>query len=155
MHWHMVAHGDDFAERIKNGARIVPALLDVGRKCGAAQSGPHLLRDGVIYILEDLQFDGIPSHNVRSGSRCRQASASVHRLWASGHSSGLAGSSFHFPVETAARNTAILLECGCPGGAVMLETRVGKNVPALNALPETKMSPRTRANSKSTATDVL
>ncbi len=65
MHGHVIAHGNDVAARIKNRAGVIPPLLDIGRKCGATQSRSHLLRNGVIDVLKDFQFDGIASHNSR------------------------------------------------------------------------------------------
>jgi len=62
MHWHVVTHRDNFAIGIENGAGIVATLLDVGRKCGAAQGGAHLLRYGVVKVLENLQLNGITRH---------------------------------------------------------------------------------------------
>ena len=59
MHWHMIAHGDDFARAIKHCARIITTLFDVGRKRGAAQRRSHLFRNGVKKALEDFQFNRI------------------------------------------------------------------------------------------------
>ena len=59
VHRHVVAHGDDLACGIEDGAGVVAALFDVGREGGAAQGGAHLLGNGVVEVLEDFEFDGI------------------------------------------------------------------------------------------------
>ena len=41
---------------VKERARVVPALLDVGRERRSLQSGPHFLRNGVEEALEDLEL---------------------------------------------------------------------------------------------------
>jgi hypothetical protein len=51
--------------RVEHGARIVAALFDVRRKRGAAESGAHLLGNGVVEILENFEFNGIARHVVR------------------------------------------------------------------------------------------
>jgi hypothetical protein len=56
---HVIAHGNDLSRRIEDGAGVVAALFDVGRKGGAAESGSHLFSDGVVEVLEDLEFDGV------------------------------------------------------------------------------------------------
>jgi hypothetical protein len=56
---HVIAHGDDLALRIEDGAGIVPAFFDVGGEGSAAQSGSHFLGDGVVEVLEYLEFDRI------------------------------------------------------------------------------------------------
>ena len=65
MYWHVVAHGNHFAIAIEHRARIIAPLFDVGRKRGPAQRRAHFLRDGVIDVLENFQFDGIAPHNDR------------------------------------------------------------------------------------------
>src|SRR6267154_6811612 len=59
VHRHVIAHGNDLPSGIKHGARIVPALFDVGRKGSAAQSGPHLFSNRVVKIPEDFEFDWV------------------------------------------------------------------------------------------------
>ena len=59
VHRHVIAHGDNLARGIEDGARVVAALFDVGRKRRAAQRGSHLFRDRVVQVLEDLEFDRI------------------------------------------------------------------------------------------------
>jgi len=59
MHGHVIAHGDDLSAGIEDGAGIIAAFLDVGRKGGAAQGDSHFFGDGVVEILEDLEFDRI------------------------------------------------------------------------------------------------
>ena len=43
---HVIAHGDRFARVVVNGAGVIAALFDVGRKGRAPQNNSHLLRDG-------------------------------------------------------------------------------------------------------------
>ena len=59
MHRHVIAHGDDLACGIEDGAGVVAALFDIGGKRSAAQCGSHFFGDGVVEILEDLEFDRI------------------------------------------------------------------------------------------------
>jgi hypothetical protein len=59
MHWHVVAHGDDISGGIEDRAGVVAALLDVGREGSAAERGAHLLGDGVVQVLENLELDRI------------------------------------------------------------------------------------------------
>ena len=59
MHRHVIAHGDDLACGIEDGAGVVAALFDIGREGSAAQGGSHLFGDGVVEVLENLEFDGI------------------------------------------------------------------------------------------------
>jgi len=55
----VIAHGDDFARGIEEGAGIVAAFLDIRREGGAAESGSHLFGDGMVEVLEDFEFDGV------------------------------------------------------------------------------------------------
>ena len=64
MHRHVIAHGDDLTRGIEDGARVVAALFDIGRKGGAAQRRSHLFGDGVVEVLEDFEFDRI-GHGTR------------------------------------------------------------------------------------------
>jgi len=59
VHRHVIAHGDDLACGIEDGAGVVAALFDVGREGSAAQRGSHFFGDGVVEVLEDLEFDRI------------------------------------------------------------------------------------------------
>ena len=65
MHWHVIAHRDYFTRAIKHGARIITPLFDVRRKRGPAQRRTHLLRNGVIQVLENFQFDRIAPHEAQ------------------------------------------------------------------------------------------
>src|SRR4051795_4745928 len=65
MHGHMVAHGDDLSFAVEHRARIVSPFFDVRRESGTPQGGSHLLGDGVIDVLEYLEFDGIPLHQPK------------------------------------------------------------------------------------------
>ncbi len=69
MDGHVVAHGKDISRGVENGAGIVAALLDVGRKRGTAERGAHFFRDRVEEIFENFEAYGIHSH--RRGSRMR------------------------------------------------------------------------------------
>ena len=72
MHGHVVAHGDDFTVCSEDGAGVVAALFDVGRKCSASQGCAHLLGDGVVEIFENLELNGVSAHRVREFTRgCR------------------------------------------------------------------------------------
>src|SRR5690348_718538 len=62
MHRHVVAHGDDLALAIKNGAGIVATFLDVGRERRTPERRAHLLSDGMVEVLEDFQFHRIAAH---------------------------------------------------------------------------------------------
>jgi len=59
MHRHVIAHGDDLAPRIEDSAGVVTPLFDIGRERCAAECGSHFFGDGVVEVLEDLEFDGI------------------------------------------------------------------------------------------------
>ena len=59
MHRHVIAHGNHFPRGVENRARVITALFDVGRECGAAQGRSHFFRNGMVEILENLEFDGI------------------------------------------------------------------------------------------------
>jgi hypothetical protein len=59
MHGHVVAHGNDLAARVEDGARVIAALLNVGRKRSAAERSAHLLSDGVVEVFENFEFNGI------------------------------------------------------------------------------------------------
>ena len=72
MHRHVVAHRDHFARAIKHRARIIAPFFDVRRKRSPAQRRTHLLRNGVIQVLEDFQFDRIAPHEAQcTGNRGR------------------------------------------------------------------------------------
>jgi len=59
MDGHMVAHGDDLSRGIKDGARVIAALFDVGRKGSAPQRGAHFFGNRVVEVLKDLEFYGV------------------------------------------------------------------------------------------------
>ena len=59
VHRHVIAHGDDLAFGIEDGAGVVAALFDIGREGSAAQCGSHFLGDGMVKVLENLEFDGV------------------------------------------------------------------------------------------------
>jgi hypothetical protein len=59
VHRQVIAHGDDLACGIKDGAGVVASLFDIGGKGSAAQGGSHFFCDGVVEVLEDLEFDRI------------------------------------------------------------------------------------------------
>ncbi len=59
MHGHVIAHGHRFAVGVVNGAGIIAALLDIGRKRSFAQHRAHLFGDGDQQMPEQLQLDGI------------------------------------------------------------------------------------------------
>ncbi len=69
MHRHVVSHGNDLTTAVENRARVIAALFDVGREGGSLERGSHLFGDGVIEILEDLEFDRIAAHKVDTSSR--------------------------------------------------------------------------------------
>ena len=66
MHRHVIAHRDGLALGIVNGARIIAALLDVGRVRRFAQHRAHLLGDRDQQVAEQLQFDWIGSSFLAS-----------------------------------------------------------------------------------------
>ena len=47
------------AGRVEHRARVVAALLDVGRERAAAERDAHLLGDGAQAMVEDLEGDGV------------------------------------------------------------------------------------------------
>ena len=59
VHRHVIAHGDDLACGIKDGAGVVAALFDIRGKGSAAQGGSHFFSDGVVEVFEDLEFNRI------------------------------------------------------------------------------------------------
>src|SRR5208282_2503195 len=59
MYRHVIAHGDDLSCGIEDGAGVVAALFNIGRKGSAAQGSSHFFGDGVVEALENLEFDGI------------------------------------------------------------------------------------------------
>ena len=59
VHGHVIAHGDDLARGIEDGAGVIAAFFDIGREGSAAQRGPHFFGDRVVEVLEDFEFDGI------------------------------------------------------------------------------------------------
>jgi hypothetical protein len=59
MHGHVVAHGDDTLVAVEECARVVAALLDVGRDRRAPQRSAHLFCDGMNAALKDCEFDGV------------------------------------------------------------------------------------------------
>jgi len=65
VHRHVIAHGDDLAFGIEDGAGVVTPLFDIGRERCAAQGGSHFFGDGVVEVLEDLEFDGIAHEKTR------------------------------------------------------------------------------------------
>jgi hypothetical protein len=60
VHGHVIAHGDDLRIRIEHGTGVVATFLNVRRKGGAAQCGPHFFGDRVVDVRENLDFDRIP-----------------------------------------------------------------------------------------------
>jgi len=62
MNGHVIAHGNDFTGPIENRARIIAAFFDIRRKRSAAKRGAHFLRDRVIDVLENFEFNGIARH---------------------------------------------------------------------------------------------
>ena len=50
---------DHLPPAVKEGAGVIPALLDVGRVSGPTQGNPHLFGDRSKEIFEDLQLDRI------------------------------------------------------------------------------------------------
>ena len=75
MHRHVVALGDHIPIGIKDGARIIPAFLDIGRIRGAFERGPHFFRDGMKKAFEDLQLDWIDvDHPLLDASEGKKAS---------------------------------------------------------------------------------
>ena len=69
VHRHVITHCDDLAERVEHGAGVIAALLYIGRKRSAAQRSPHFFGNGVVEVLEDLEFDGI-AHCVECTADC-------------------------------------------------------------------------------------
>src|SRR4030088_1531100 len=59
VHRHVIAHGYDLAVGIEDRAGVVATLFDIGGKGGAAQCGSHFFGNGVVEVLEDLEFDRI------------------------------------------------------------------------------------------------
>jgi hypothetical protein len=59
MNRHVIAHGNDLACGIEDSTGVVAALFDVGRERSSAQGGSHLFGDGMVEVLENLEFDGI------------------------------------------------------------------------------------------------
>lgn len=59
VHRHVIAHCDNLAAGIKYRARIISTFLNVGGKSGSPQGCSHFFRNGVVEILENLEFDGI------------------------------------------------------------------------------------------------
>jgi hypothetical protein len=55
----MIAHGYDLAFGVEDSTGVIAALFDIGRERSAAQGRSHLFGDGVVEVLEDLEFDGI------------------------------------------------------------------------------------------------
>jgi hypothetical protein len=82
----VIAHGNDLARGIEDGAGVVAALLNVGRKRSAAQRGSHLFGDGMVEILEDFEFDGIThvgkftSMSARARERSDSTEVRLQRL---------------------------------------------------------------------------
>ena len=56
---HVIAHGDDAALAVKQGAGVVAALLDVGAEGGTAQDRTHLFGDGADGGGEDGEGDRV------------------------------------------------------------------------------------------------
>jgi len=65
VHRHVIAHGYDLAVGIEDRAGVVATLFDIGGKGGAAQCGSHFFGDGVVEVLEDLEFDRITHKKTR------------------------------------------------------------------------------------------
>ena len=63
MDGHVVAHRHDSALPVEDGAGVVAALLNVGRKRGAAKGRAHFLGYGVKERLEDFEFRRVNSHS--------------------------------------------------------------------------------------------
>ncbi len=59
VHRHVVAHGHGLAGGVEEGARVVPALLDVRRVGRASQRRAHLLRQRRQQMAVDLEADGV------------------------------------------------------------------------------------------------
>ena len=55
MHGHVVAHGQDFAVGIVNGAGIIVAFFDIRRKRGTPKNGAHFFGDGMEDIFKYFQ----------------------------------------------------------------------------------------------------
>ena len=65
MHRHVITHGDDLAFGIEDSAGVVAALFDIGRERSTTQGGSHFFGDGVVEVLEDLEFNGITHEKTR------------------------------------------------------------------------------------------
>src|ERR1700722_12175942 len=65
MHRHMIAHRDYLTRAIEHRAGIIAPFLDIRRECGTPQRRAHLLRNGVIQVLENFQFDRIARHEAQ------------------------------------------------------------------------------------------
>ena len=76
MNRHVIAHGDDLAARVEDGAGVVAPLLNIGRERSAAQRRAHFFGDGVVEVLEYFEFDGI----AHGKSEVRGQKSEVNRL---------------------------------------------------------------------------
>jgi hypothetical protein len=65
VHRHVITHGDDLAFGIEDSAGVVAALFDIGRERSTTQCGSHFFGDGVVEVLEDLEFNGITHEKTR------------------------------------------------------------------------------------------
>ena len=62
MNGHVIAHCDDFAATVEDGAGIIATLFYVRRECAATKRSTHLFSDGMENILEDFELDGVDAH---------------------------------------------------------------------------------------------
>ena len=75
MHWHVIAHRNDFAVTVEDRTGVVATLLDIWRKRSAAQRGTHLFRNRVIEVFENLEFNRVAHGKkslLRDGRRTEQ-----------------------------------------------------------------------------------
>src|SRR4030095_9278457 len=75
VHRHVIALRNHLALRVKQGAGIVAALLDVWRKCRSLQRGTHLFSDGVEQAVENFELYRIDG--MHSCSRLLESSSAT------------------------------------------------------------------------------
>ena len=86
MHRHMIALRNHIPVTIEDCARIVPPLLNVGRKSGALEGGTHFFRNGMKKAFEDFELDWInhagknASCNARTAGSAYLASTTIEIL---------------------------------------------------------------------------
>src|SRR3990172_6558904 len=79
MHWNVSRLGDHFTCCVKQGARKISALLDIGREAGSLEYRAHLFGDGREQVFEDLQAHRVVTHQASLifMTRFRKASTSA------------------------------------------------------------------------------